>query len=179
MQTRSLNHLFCRARCVSVLFFLSLFFVRYFISSAVFFGVLVVLAGYYIHQLHTLRGRASQARAGTSKREVAVTSLVFLIFLSRCIFDMLGAFDQEGGIFRHNIAEEKQTHTKLLEGEEYTCTHRERERKRGAGRGGRERAAYLFSIIRFCLVASVLVVFLCQVPPSVCCFSGRLFPPSP
>lgn len=116
----------------------------YFITSAVFFGVLVVLAAYYIYQLHQqqssqrinhmimmnhavaphMMNESSMSQhtvntnlsslGGTTKREVLFSSLIFLIFLSRCVFDLLGAFDEQSGVFRHNI---KQTNkTKLLEG---------------------------------------------------------------
>lgn len=82
----------------------------YFISSAVFFGVLVVLAAFYIHKLRTARG----STAGTSKQEVAVTSMIFLIFLSRCIWDLMAAFDSESTLFRHQIWETQNTHVKLM-----------------------------------------------------------------
>lgn len=82
----------------------------YFLCSAMFFGVLVVLAAFYIHKLRTSRG----STAGTSKQEVLVTSLIFLIFLSRCVWDVMAAFDPNSTIFRHQIRETATNHVKLM-----------------------------------------------------------------
>jgi hypothetical protein len=82
----------------------------YFISSAVFFGVLVILAAIYIRKLRAAPG----STAGTSKQEVILTSLIFLIFLSRCIWDVLAAFDSDSTVFRHQISESTNSHWKLM-----------------------------------------------------------------
>ena len=82
----------------------------YFMSCAVFFGVLVVLAAYYIHRLRTAR----RSTAGTSSQEVLVTSMIFVIFLSRCIWDLLAAFDATSSTFRQGLWETPTRHIKLM-----------------------------------------------------------------
>jgi hypothetical protein len=82
----------------------------YFLSCALFFGVLVVLAAFYIHKLRTAR----RSTAGTSKQEVAVTCIVFAIFLSRCIWDTLAAFDASSSLFRLGLCETPDSHVKLM-----------------------------------------------------------------
>ena len=82
----------------------------YFIASAVFFGVLVALAAIYIIKIR----HARISTAGISRREVVMTSLIFLIFLSRCIWDFLAAFDEESKLFRLQIRESDDSHLKLM-----------------------------------------------------------------
>jgi len=60
----------------------------YFCVSGIFFGLLVILALYFVARLYTI----NSATVRLSKRTICSTSLVFLVFLSRCIFDFLFAF---------------------------------------------------------------------------------------
>jgi len=82
----------------------------YFITCAIFFGVLVLLAGFYIQQLRTAR----RSTAGTSRQEVVVTSFIFVIFLSRCVWDFLAAFDSSSSLFRQGLWETTGKHVKLM-----------------------------------------------------------------
>lgn len=97
----------------------------YYFTSSLFFGTLVVMAAYYVHQLHKTKNSTGNASSlvhldptytsgTTSKREVLVTSLVFLIFASRCICDLMAAFGSD--MWRHHIIETVESHTKLLQG---------------------------------------------------------------
>ena len=61
----------------------------YFVVSAIYFGILVILAAYYLLRLHSMNSAAIRY----AKPMVAFTALSFLIFLSRCIFDFLFAFN--------------------------------------------------------------------------------------
>jgi len=82
----------------------------YYLSCALFFGVLVILAAFYIHKLRTARRNT----AGTSPQEVAVTCIVFAIFLSRCVWDALAAFDSTSSLFRQGLCETPDSHVKLM-----------------------------------------------------------------
>jgi len=82
----------------------------YYLACALFFGVLVILAAFYIHKLRTAR----RSTAGTSRQEVAVTIVVFTIFLSRCIWDALAGFDEKDSLFRLSFCERTDTHVKLM-----------------------------------------------------------------
>ena len=59
----------------------------YFIFSGIFFGGLVILAAYYVFKLC----RIDAARVRQSHRTIVLTSMVFVIFFSRCIFDFVSA----------------------------------------------------------------------------------------
>jgi len=73
----------------------------YFVSQALFFGSLVVLAMYYIRKL--VLSRQSHLQVGLSRAELLTTAVVFLIFFTRCVFDLLAAFNID--IFVHKISE--------------------------------------------------------------------------
>jgi len=61
----------------------------YWLSSGVYFGFLVVIALYYVIRLYA----ANTAQFRTSKRTILVTSGVFVIFFSRCLYDFLAALN--------------------------------------------------------------------------------------
>lgn len=84
----------------------------YFLICAAFFGVLVLLAAYYIRSLWSSR----QSTAGTSKQEVLVTSFIFLIFLSRCIWDVLAAIEYGSDTFTLQVSEDEATRIKFIDG---------------------------------------------------------------
>lgn len=70
----------------------------HYLTSAMYYGCLVVLAAWHVHRLRrmglfpstNLREQTQQAR--NSMQMVLSTSLVFAIFLSRCVYDFLAAF---------------------------------------------------------------------------------------
>jgi hypothetical protein len=69
----------------------------YFITSALYFGVLVVLAAWHVNKLRQIglvRVGADSLGRNSSMQMVLSTSLVFVIFLSRCVYDTNAAFTQ-------------------------------------------------------------------------------------
>lgn len=66
-------------------------------TTAAFFAALVIIAVVFVRYLH--KTRASQANIGsggvqgtTTMQEVFVTSWIFIILLSRCVYDMCAAY---------------------------------------------------------------------------------------
>jgi len=73
----------------------------YDIASSIFFGALVAPAIFYLRKVFAM----NQSQPGISRQEIIIAFLVFVIFLSRCIVDLLAAFDIP--IFIHYISEIK------------------------------------------------------------------------
>jgi len=84
----------------------------YYVCSSLFFGTLSLMAVYYIRKLSKVRA----LQQGSSREELLVTSLAFMIFLTRCVFDFMASFDSMGQYFRHQIVENPLDHVKQMEG---------------------------------------------------------------
>ena len=73
----------------------------YFILTSVFFLTLFLIACYYFHLLH----RHTHITSVLSSHHLSLSSVIFLLLLSRCIFDGGAALDSSAILFRRQLFE--------------------------------------------------------------------------
>lgn len=81
----------------------------FYVSSAVYFGLLTIVAAYYVRMIRRARSHAATIRSST--RFVTVTAAVFVVVLSRCVFDIVMAV---GGVWSVHVYYVNSGHRKRL-----------------------------------------------------------------